>query len=199
MNPKVGLEMSTPKNQVVQTNTGIKAKGDMREVADFTEEMKDALEKVSEDEESVEDFDYWRPEEGDDEKEIKNRTVSLESISRRKLEEGSDKTSERDSDPNEEFEGKNRKLDRSKKGEMILGLVEIHKKLLKPIVSGSLRFIRGTEELIYRFMMNFNPYYFNSKKFSVSLEKDDDQFEIAFNSPEKDYRRTMRQNFDVVE
>ncbi len=73
------------------------------------------------------------------------------------------------------------------------------KKLLRPFASASLKLIRETEELLYSFMLNFNPYYFDAEKFSVSLEEDENKFEINFKSPEKEYRRAVKQRFDAGE
>lgn len=136
-------------------------KGNLGEVAEFSEEIKNTLEKVSDSKESVEDFDYWKPEKDDDEKDIKDRTVSLESISKKKVEKDSNGMREGFSEAREEFENKIRELDRSKENNKPrkANLVETHKKLFKPIASGSLKFFREAEELIYKFMLSFNPYY----------------------------------------
>lgn len=191
------------KDRVEKTNTGIKAEGELGEIAEFSEEMMDALEDVSDHEETIENFDYWKPEKDDEEENIKDRTASLESISKKKVEKESNGLREDFSEAKEELENKNNGFndsndvnDKKKKAKVL----KAYKKLFKPIFSGSLKFFRQIEELIYsKLMLNFNPYYFNARKFSVCLKEKDEEFEIIFNSPEKEYRRTLRRSFDVGE
>ena len=195
--------MSSLKNQVVKTNTGIKAEGELEEVAEVSEEMKDSLENVCKHEESVENFDYWKPEEDDEKENIKDRTVSLESISEKKVEKESEGLKKGLSEARNELrirndnnDGPDEDRDEGKKSKIL----NAWKEFFKPIVSSSLKFIRQTEELIYsNIMLRFNPYYFNAKKFSVSLKETDGKFEMVFNSPEKEYRQELRSSFDVEE
>lgn len=190
--------MSSLKNQVVKTNTGIRAEGELEEIAEVSEEMKDALDNVCDSEEPVESFDYWKPEEDDEKESIKDRTASLESISEKEVEEESEGLKEGLSEARKELKSEVEDEDRPEGKES--KILNAFKELFKPIVSGSLKFIRQTEELIYsNIMLNFNPYYFNAKKFSVSLKEKSGNFEIVFNSPEKEYRQKLRSSFDVGE
>ncbi len=195
--------MSSLKSQVVKTNTGIKAEGELDEIAEVSEEMKDALDTVCDREESVESFDYWKPEEDDEKENIKDRTASLESISEKEVEKESEGLKEDLSEAKEELESEVEKddgLDEGEKEGKKSKILKTCKKLFRPIVASSLKFIRQTEELIYsNIMLSFNPYYFNAKKFSVSLKEKSGEFEMVFNSPEKEYRRELRSSFDVGE
>ncbi len=176
--------MSARSIQVEDKNNGIKKEGELEEIVEFSEEMKCVLEEVCDDKESIEDFDYWRPEDGDDEEDIKDRTATVASISEKEV----------------EIEGEGFEEDSHSKGSVSRGaLMGSIKKFFRPFVSVSLKFVRETEELIYSFMLNFNPYYFDAEKFSVSLEKSDDEFEINFKSPEEEYRRAVKQSFGLEE
>ena len=192
--------MSAQSVQVMERNNGVGKVGELDEIAEFSGEMKSVLESICGDEEDIEDFDFWRPKRGDDEKEIKCRTTTVASLSEKGVESESRGFKEDLSDAKEDLKRKMKQFDgdyseASFKSE-VMGPV---KKLFRPFASASLQFIREMEELIYSFMLNFNPYYFDAEKFSVSLEKEGEEFEINFKSPEEEYRRAVKQRFDVGE
>lgn len=187
----------------MKTNTGLKIEGELEEIAEFSEEMKEALDEAIEREEPIEDFDYWKPEKGDDEEDIKDRTASLDSISKKEVEKKSNGLKEDISEAKCELEELTEDLDGSDDdGDTGVkeSILEAYKKLFKPLASESLKAVRRAEEIIYsKIMLNFNPYYFNAREFSVSLEEKDGEFELDFSSPQKECRRTLRRNFNVGE
>ncbi len=188
--------MST-KKEVEKTNTGIRKKGELEEIAEISEEIKKALKKVSDKDEHIEDFEYWKPEEKDNEENIKQRTAEKASISEKKVENESNGLKEDFKEAREELEeqkdGKKEKDSREK-------FIDAYKKIFKPIASETIKIARQIEEAIYsKFMLNFNPYYFDAERFSVSLERNDKKYEISFNSPEKKYRKAMKQRFEAGE
>lgn len=61
-----------------------------------------------------------------------------------------------------------------------------------------LKIVKKAEKLVYLFMLSFNPYYFTAEKFSISLDKiEDNQFKLSFKSPSKDYRKAVKQHFKL--
>ncbi len=191
--------MSAQNMKVEKKNNGIRKEGDLEEIAEFSREMKCVLEEVCEDEEPIENFDSWRPRKDDNEDDIKKRTADVASISETEVENESEGIKEDLSEAKEELkkeiellngEEETNDIDHSEDG-----LWVSIKKFFKPFASATLKFVRETEKMIYLFMLSFNPYYFDAEKFSVSLEKNKDEFEINFKSPEEDYRHTVRQKF----
>ena len=194
--------MSARNIQVMERNNGVEKVGELDEIAEFSGEMKHVLERVCDDEEVIEDFDFWRPKKGDDEKRIKCRTATVVSVSEKEVENESEGFKEDFSEAKEEFKKEmkrfygDRREDNTRPADEEIDPI---KKILRPFASVTLQFLREMEELIYSFMLNFNPYYFDAEKFSVSLEKDEGKFEINFKSPEKEYRRAVKQRFDAGE
>lgn len=192
--------MNIPKKSLETTAMGIRCRGELEDVASFSEEVKNVLEEVDADEEDIEEFDYWKPEENDDENQIKDRTVKTTSIRERKIENDSEGIKNDLSRFKDKLESETEDSHYSDQKNSVYSpkkILSTYKKLFKPIASESLKLIRRMEEVIYsKVMLNFNPCYFDSKRFSVSLKKDNGKFEINFNSPEKKYRRALKQRFN---
>ncbi len=142
--------MTELKHQVEEINSGIRKRGNIEEIAEFSDELKKSLKTVSKNKDIIDKFDFWKPRKDDEEKDIKDRTAKAACI-----------------------EDKQNEL---------------------------LKFVSRLEELIYsKFMLNFNPCYFDARNFSVSLEKKDGEFEMKFSSPEKEYRNALKRRFKIAE
>lgn len=192
--------MDSPPEGIEKTDMGIKRKGKLEEIAEFSKKIKTALEKVDEEEEFIEEFDFWKPEKQDNEEDIKDRTAKAACLHGNK-DENSDKDIKEDlSEAKKELQRAIKEFYHSDQkengGYSEKKILEAYKKLFEPIASESVKFISHLEEIIYsKFMLNFNPYYFDAKKFSVCLKRDGDEFEIDFNSPEKEYRSALEERF----
>ena len=68
-----------------ETNSGVKKKGDIEEVAEFAREVEEGLE-AEVDESSIDEFDKWRPREEDGKKDIERKTVEAASIKKSSVE-----------------------------------------------------------------------------------------------------------------
>lgn len=191
--------MSAQNIKVQKKNNGIQKEGDLEEIAEFSKEMKCVLEEVCDEEEPVENFDSWRPRKEDNEEDIKHRTAAAASISEKEVENESEGIKEDFSEAKKELK-REMELLNSQEGTDDVdhsenGFWVSVRKFFNPIASATLKLVREMEKRIYLFMLSFNPYYFDAEKFSVSLEKNRDDFEINFKSPEEEYRRTVKQKF----
>ena len=62
-----------------ETNSGVKKKGEIEEVAEFAREVEEGLEEKV-DENSIDEFGKWRPREEDGKEDIERRRVEAASI-----------------------------------------------------------------------------------------------------------------------
>lgn len=183
-------------------NSGIKKKGEMEEIAEFSQEVEEVLEGVCKDESAVNCFNSWMPEPSDGEDDLKERTAEEASIPKTGIEERSDgfdedlKEAEENlekyigdcPDSETENDGKQKETE----------ITDVLKKLFLPITSKSLEMLRKIEKSVYsNFMLEFNPYYFNAKRFSIALKKDGDEFEMKIHTPKKEYRKALKQRFEL--
>lgn len=180
--------------RVEKTNSGVKKKGDIEDVAEFAREVENSLKEKVEDD-SIKEFDEWRPRETDDSKTIKEKTVKSASIP--------------ETGPEKKTEGV--KKDFSKAGQAAKKATEkigngespeeevkkVPKRFLRPLYSNSVKILRGVEEEIYsRLMVKLNPYFFDAKDFSVNLTEDrKGQYVMDVNVPNDDCRKTLKKDF----
>ncbi|MFP3871551.1 MAG: DUF5828 family protein [Candidatus Aenigmatarchaeota archaeon] len=164
------------KNQKIEvTNSGVQFKGGWKEVCHFARSVEDAMEKGRPDEESLQDYEDWRPREEEDIEELSEKTAKKACIKKKKVE--------------KEYNGAKEELDRAGrriKNSVSKNSAENFKKASKSLErvfeAGSIKTIRILEKMIYsQIMLRFNPCYFDTDFFSVNLEESGE-------GKKKDYR-----------
>lgn len=193
--------MSQNRMEAEETNSGIKKRGKLKEIAEFSREVKDALEEVCEEKDEVDCFDHWKPDEKDGEKDLEKKTVREASLPKTKVEEKSEGFKRDFRKAKEKFKnylkGSKGSESRGKERKKVLGAF---KKFFMPFTSKTLKMIRKIEESVYKnFMFKFNPYYFDAKKFSAELRGNEDEFEMKIHTPDNKYRNALRQKFAAKE
>ncbi len=181
-------------------NSGIKKRGEMEEIAEFSQEVEKVLEGICKDESDVRCFNSWKPEPSDKEDDLKERTAEEASIPKTSIEErseGFDEDLEEAEENLEKYREDCPDSETENDGEQNeIEIKDVLEKLFLPITSKSLEMLRKIEKSVYsNFMLEFNPYYFNAKRFSAALRKDGDEFEMKIHTPEKDYRRALEERF----
>ena len=177
-----------------ETNSGVKKKGDIEDVAEFAREVEKGLEdEVSE--ESITEFNEWRPREQDDKKDIERKTVKAASLNEKDVEEKSNGVKDISEAGKKTVKAGKNALKPRKAGK---DLKEASKKVIRPIQSGSRKTARGLEENVYTHVMTkFNPYFFDAKEFSADLRAErDGGYSMEVNVPDKVQRNELKENLD---
>lgn len=173
-----------------ETNSGVKKKGDIEEVAEFARKVEKGLkDEVSK--ESINDFDEWRPREEDGEKDIEKKTVEAASIKEKNVEKESKGVEDLSKASKKTVKAGKKALKPKEAGKE---LKEASKKLARPIHSGSRKTARGLEESVYsNVMVKLNPYFFDAKEFSADLRTDKDgNYSMEVNVPDRDNRNKLK-------
>lgn len=184
--------MDDKKNSVKETNSGLKKKGDLEEIAEFADEVEEVMEEEDIDEDTVKDFQRWKPEEDDVKRDIEEKTVKTASMSKRSVEDKSEgvkkdleKAGSAAKDAGKKVTSKENPGPEIKKAS---------RRVIRPVYSGTVRATRDLEEKIYsNVMVKFNPYFFDSKDFSADLKADEDGgYTMNVNVTDKNYRNALK-------
>lgn len=179
---------------IESTNSGVRKQGDIEDIAEFAREVEETLEDEDMEEDSLEEFDRWRPKEEDSEEDIKSRTVEAASIDRTESEEKTNGVKEDISSAGKAAKKATRKMEN---GESPGREVEkASRRVLRPLNSVSAKVLRDLEEKIYSSMTKFNPYFFDAKEFSADLEKKDGKYIMNLNVPDESRRNALKNRFE---
>lgn len=178
-----------------ETNSGVKKKGDIEEVAEFAEEVEKVMDAQDVDSTSVDKFETWRPHPDDDSKNIEKRTVEEASIPETEAEKKSEGVKK-----DMEKAGKAAREAGKKIGKGEVPEKEVKKttkRFFRPIYSGTVKVTRDVEEKIYsKLMLKLNPYFFDAREFSANITEDrKGQYIMDVNVPDKNYREALKDNF----
>lgn len=173
-----------------ETNSGVKKKGDIEDVAEFAREVEKGLEDEVSDE-SIDEFDKWRPREEDGKKDIERKTVKAASLDEKKVEDKSNGVKDFSEAGKKTVEAGKNALKPKKAGE---DLKEASRKLARPIQSGSRKTARELEESVYSHVMTkFNPFFFDAKEFSADLRTDKNgRYSMEVNVPDSSHRNVLK-------
>ncbi len=156
--------------KVKKINSGVQIIGDWGDICSSSRTMESVIERFSDRDQSVDDFNGWRPREKDTKKNIVAKTAKNACLEEKQIEKDFNGT-----ESELEEAGKNLKKsinDLSKGRNPGKGLKDASKNIGKVIGVKSVGSLRKIERLIYEhLMLRFNPYYFNTEDFYVSLEK----------------------------
>lgn len=175
---------------IEETNSGVRKKGDLKDIAEFTEEVEEVMDGEA-DEESVEKFREWRPREEDGRSDLQRKTVEAASINRKEAEKESNGVKDI-AKAGEETVKAGKKLG---KGESPGSEVkDASKKAVRPIYSGSAKITRKLERKIYSgLMLKFNPYFFDTEDFSVDLRDRENDYVIDVDVSDKSSRDALKE------
>ena len=176
-----------------ETNSGVRKEGDIEEVAEFAREVEEGLEdEVSE--ESIREFEEWRPREEDGKKDIERKTVEAASINTSSVEEESKGVKDL-SEAGKNTVKAGKKIVRRQKPNS--ELKEASKKVKRPLESGSRKVARSFEHQVYSKMTKFNPFFFDVQEFSADLRANKDgSYSMEVNVPDSKKRGYLKQNLN---
>lgn len=174
------------------TNAGLQVEGDWKEVCVFARNIECFFDENAADERSVEEYDHWRPREGEDERELIKRTAREACLDRKEVEEVFNGAKKELEDAGENIKkGVNGGEHRAE------NIKEASRDIERLIEAESIKSIRKLEEMIYEdIMLKFNPYYFDTEDFSVNLEKISDggnkRYRLAINISNEEMREKIK-------
>ncbi len=152
------------------TNAGVKITDDWKEICEFCRKIEKMINASINNNGCVDNFSRWRPRKDEEENEIIKKTAEEASIGPKKVE--------------KEYKGTKKELKEASRSIVnsakcindgktpFNDLKGASMNVGRIMSTKSLRVIRKMEKIIYeKFMLKFNPYYFDTEEFSVNLEK----------------------------
>ncbi|MFB6175146.1 MAG: DUF5828 family protein [Candidatus Nanohalobium sp.] len=183
-------------DNVEETKSGVRKKGDWDEISEFAEKAEKVMEDSEVEDESVERFGRWRPREGEDKKDVKEKTVEEAQLPENNLEKESKGVKEDIGEASEKAVEAGKKL---KEGQNPgKDVKEASQGFVRPFYSKFAEKFRGFESFVYRnFMLRFNPYYFDSSDVSADISEGKNGYEINLNVSEDDTRGKLKEEFEA--
>jgi len=186
--------MSEEENSVKKTNSGVKKKGDWKEIAEFSEEVEDVVKDSAEDS-SVEKFNEWRPRVEESERDVKRKTVDEAVIQEKQLEKESNGVKDlKEASEKATKAGKKAAKRENPESE----IKDASKDAAKPFYSGLAKIFRKFENLVYsRIVLALNPYYLDTQDFSADIKhKRKGEFEMDVSAPKEEMRKDLKEGFE---
>lgn len=191
---KMSEDESDSRKDVEEINSGVRKKGNWKEISEFGEEVGEAInDKVEQD--SLEKFDNWRPKVEESERDVKKKTVDEAVIGERKLEKESEGVTEDLKQASGKVAEAGKKA--AKKQNPEEEIIKASEDVAKPFYSNIAKFFRKIESRIYSyFSLRFNPYYLDTEDFSVDMRyRRDGDFEMDVRVPEENKREELKKRF----
>ncbi len=182
-------------DEVEETNSGVKKSGNWEEVAEFGEEVKEAMEQSEMDEESVEEFDDWRPKTTEAENDMKKKTVDEALLREKEIEEQSNGVKEDLKDASEKMAAAGKKA--AKKQTPEKEMMEASEEAARPFISTALKSFRKFEQLVYsKLILRGKRYYLDTDDFSVDVKSHREGYQMDLSVPEEEQRDLLKRNIE---
>ncbi|MDZ7688508.1 MAG: DUF5828 family protein [Halobacteriales archaeon] len=152
------------KEKVEEDSFGYSLEGSWDEVVRFGEEIISAFEEHGVEQETISEWDAWRPRSGEQEGEMRNKTVE-----KAKVEKGN-KPSEDVAETAKNLSETGKKTTKGEIGEAAEKASEASKSAGKAVEDASRGVVRAVEDKVYHRITKTNPMYFDSENFNASLE-----------------------------
>jgi hypothetical protein len=150
--------------QVEEDSFGYSLEGSWQEVVRFGEEIVSTFEEHDVEQDTISDWDSWRPRSGERQNEMREKTVE-----KAKVEEGDD-TAESAAETAEKLSETREKTAEGDIGEAAEKASEASKSAGKAVRDASRDIVRAVEDRVYRRITKKNPLYFDAENFNASLE-----------------------------
>lgn len=181
--------------EVEETNSGMKKKGDWQEVAEFGEELEEAMEESEIDGDSVERFHDWRPKQSEAENDMKQKTVDEATVDRKTVEEKDHGVKEGFKEAGEKVAEAGKKAANGEASEK--EVVEASEDVATPFISKLVKLFRKFESVVYsKFSLRGRRYYLDTDEFSVDMKSGKEKYEMDLNVPTESPRRELREEME---
>ncbi|MCX2819198.1 DUF5828 family protein [Haladaptatus sp. F3-133] len=152
------------KDEVEEEPFGYSVEGSWEDIVGFGEEIVSTFEEHDVEQDTVSEWDAWRPRSGEQEDEMREKTVE-----KAKVEEG-DETSETAAETAEKLSETREKTAEGDITEAAEKASEASKSAGKTVGDASRDVVRAVEDRVYRRITRTNPLYFDSENFNASLK-----------------------------
>ncbi|MFB6204867.1 MAG: DUF5828 family protein [Candidatus Nanohaloarchaea archaeon] len=185
-------------DEVEETNSGVKKRGEWHEIQEFARDVEEALEESEVEEDSVEKYRDWRPREDDDRKNVKEKTVEAAAVEEKPLEKESEGVKNDLGEASEKVKKIGQKV-REKQNPQE-EVKDASKDAVKPFYSGILKWFRRFEKTVYSaIILRFNSYYFDTKDFSVDVKEKKGEYQMNINVSEEEKRDEIKRKIEEKE
>jgi hypothetical protein len=150
--------------QVEEDSFGYSLEGSWDEIVRFGEKIISTFEEHDVEQDTISEWDAWRPRSGEEEKEMREKTVE-----KAKVEEG-DETAESAAETAEKLSETREKTAEGDIGEAAEKASEASKSAGKTVGDAGRDVVRAVEDRVYRRITKTNPLYFDTENFNASLE-----------------------------
>jgi hypothetical protein len=150
--------------KVEEDSFGYSLEGSWDEVVRFGEEIISTFEEHGVEQETISEWDAWRPRSGEQEGEMRKKTVEKAKVNR------GDKPSENVAETAEKLSETGKKTSEGEIGEAAEKASEASKSAGKAVEDVSRGVVRAVEDKVYHRITKTNPMYFDSEDFNASLE-----------------------------
>ncbi|MFW5983753.1 MAG: DUF5828 family protein [Halobacteria archaeon] len=150
--------------QVEEDSFGYSLEGRWEDIVRFGEEIISTFEEHDVKQETISEWDAWRPRSGEQEEEMREKTVE-----KAKVEEG-DQTAESAAETAEKLSETREKTAEGEIGEAAEKASEASKSAGKTVGDASRDVVRAVEDKVYRRITKTNPLYFDTENFNASLK-----------------------------
>lgn len=176
---------------IEETKSGVKKKGNWKDVSLFGREVEEALENSEVRDESVEEFREWRPKREEAELDIKKKTVDEAAVKENKFEKKSEGFKKDLQKTNQNVAKAGIKAAELKNPDE--ELVEASDGILTIVVSEITRIFRLIEKVVYsRIMLRGDRFYFDAEDMSASMKKNSRGYEMEINLNEEESREGVQ-------
>lgn len=180
---------------IEETNSGVKKSGSWKEVAEFGEEVKEAMKTSEMDDESVEEFEEWRPKREEAENDMKKKTVDEALLQEQEMEEETEGVRKDLKSASEKVAEAGKKAANRERPEK--EVFEASEEAARPFLSKVLKSFRRFEQLIYStVILRGKRYYLDTEDFSVDMKSNRGKYEMDLNIPEEDHRADLKRNIE---
>ncbi|MFP4631922.1 MAG: DUF5828 family protein [Halobacteriota archaeon] len=183
--------------EVERDTFGYTVEGDWQDVVDFGEDVVSTFEEHDVDEETISEWDSWRPRSGEEAHNMRKKTVESA-----KVQEGEDPDEMAD-ETAERLTRTGEKTREGDIGEAAESMGEAGRSASKAVGGVLRRLMRGIEERVYDRIARTNPLYFDASEFNASLEPIEGVVSKLpgreANGDEAEYRMSIKPESDEVE
>ena len=189
--------------QVEEDSFGYSLEGSWEEVVRFGEEIISTFEEHDVEQDTISEWDSWRPRTGEEKKQMREKTVE-----KAKVEEG-DETAQTAAETAEKLSETREKTAEGEIGEAAEKASEASKSAGKTVGDAGRDVVRAVEDKVYRRITKTNPLYFDTENFNASLEvvesigekvgKVKDRLVNGGAEDEKRYKMTIKAESEEVE
>jgi len=180
---------------IEETNSGIRKKGNWKNIAKFSEKVEEAL-RDSVDDDSIDKLSDWRPRKEEAEGDIQKKTVDNAVIKENKLEQESKGVKEDLKEASKDAAEAGKKAAEKKNPEK--EVAEASENVAKPFYSQIAKAFRKFEDIVYsNVLLRFNPYYLDTDDFSVDMKsKGRGEYEMDVKIPDEETREGLKKEFE---